>query len=732
MSAVVNGRVLDVSQVQVDRSLPDPLAGGSLTAASASLTAVEGDDVTRTVATPWDPSSVWPPAPESPVSVSMDTGAGAVSLLAGGRVVSASGGTSGREVEVEAADRYQSLDRTISWDALADAMPSATDGVYPRYVGLRASALTDRILRHCGWFATPPRLAWCITSVPAMGTMWPEVGVCRYSESQATQSFPGFFTESWGSAVTDVSAEYAPVGTYSLKSRGRMELTAVAGRTNGGTMRLDAVMGAGDTVRLAWTDSTASVWVTDGSGSTASVVSLPRGVGDFLYATLVYGSDTSLAVTLRVGSVSVTGTASTRASLTNTAVSAVRVNGSGVGGGFQVAMPSTSGALSGWTPNAVVYERNAQANTLYVAPPVEGENCADLLAQQCEAQNATYWIDETGVLRWWDLARLESQANVATLTSADDVAEGGFSWSHDLSSVKSRVAVNWREPLRERSWWSDVDLWQGNGGSLQVGAEVQEEWITTPADEVWIMPDLSLDRLGSSGAIIDFNRGMGSWYGAVFDNVNAWSSSVFMTVERVTDDAFKLTTTVSAGSSGTIIQKTLPEDTSSSPLWMSRRGVDLPIIRGKAKFTLTDQITYSSQSGPSTAPEHAIDAGWWIQRPDQAQITADYAAARLTVPQPVLSSVDLVPLPGLQLGDMVTVQDTLVTRLTIKGIVTDDSRDIDAAMGMSHAVTIRPVSVSRNGVTWQEWASVTRKTWSQWQTSEGGTWQQWGSNPLNE
>ena len=732
MSAVVNGKTVELSSVRVSRALPDPLSADRLSAAEARFTAVEGDDVTRTVATPWDPSTVWPPAPESPVSVSMDSGAGPVSVLTNGRVVSASGGTGGREVAVEAADLYQSLDKTISWDALADAMPSESDAVQARYLGLRASYVTDRILRHCGWYSTPPRLPFCVFSAPATGSMWPEVGVVRTSGSQSSGGYPGFFTEPWGSGVTDVSAEYATVGNYSIKSRGRIELTAVAGRLNGGTMRVEAVPGAGDTVRLAWTDATASVWVTGPAGTAVAAVSLPRAVGDFLYATVAYVSDTSVHVTLRAGGASVSATVSTRASLTTGIVGTTRINGDGVGAGFQVAFPSSAGSLTTWVPNAVVYERTSNANTLHVLPPVEGGNCADLLASQCAAQNATYWIDETGVLRWWDLGRLDARPNVATLNSDDDIGEAGFSWSHDLSSVKSRVAVQWREPLRERSWWADVDLWRGSGSSLQIGAEPQEEWIRVPDDEVWIMPDLSFDRLGTSGTLLDFNRGVGSWYGAVFENVNAWSSSLFVSVERVTDAAFKLRTTVSAGSSGTIIQKTLPEDTSSSPLWMSRRGVDLPILRGRAKYTLTERVTLSAAAGPPSAPEHVIDAGFWIQRADQAQYTADYAGARLTVPQPVLSSVALIPVPGLQLGDMVTVADTAVTRLTVRGVVIEDSRSIDAGMGISHSVAIRPVAVSRNGVTWQEWAAAASpKTWSQWATSEGGTWQEWGTNPLN-
>src|SRR5699024_2945685 len=107
----------------------------------------------------------------------------------------------------------------------------------------------------------------------------------------------------------------------------------------------------------------------------------------------------------------------------------------------------------------------------------------------------------------------------------------------------------------------------------------------------------------------------------------------------------------------------------------------------------------------------------------------------VTVPQPVLSSIALVPVPGLQLGDMVEVRDEHVTRLTVRGLVVADSRSIDAGMDMQHSVAIRPIYVTRNGVSWQEWgqaASATGAgTYQAWGSRQSGnTYEQWGANPL--
>ena len=737
LTATINGHMVEVSSASVDRGLPDPLTRGQLRAASVDLVAVEGRNVTETVATPWDPASSWPPMPESSASVSMDTGAGPVSLLRDGRVVSAGGGTGGREVSVEVADRYQSLDKTISWDNLAALMPLAEEAQGDRYVGLQTVALTDRILRHCGWYATPPQIGpYTLLSVPAMGTMWPEKGRVDSSWRENGGGYPYWDTTPWGIGVQSVEASYTLAGgAYTLQGRGNIEMTAM---TTPGTAQFHVLVGGAGLLRLAWTASTATISVRSPGGAYAAVASVPRTDG-LLYATVEYVSETEVRCIIRSGGQVSTVTAPVHSLVTTGSPTRATIS-VGVGAaasGFQVAMPSQSGTLTSWTSNVNMRPRTSNRNALRVVRAIESESCVDLLAQQCEAECATYWIDETGVLQWWDLARLEAQPSVGQLNSDDDIAEAGFSWSHDLSQVKSRVLVRWREPLSERKWRTAVDLWQGSGKTIAPGeapaSNPIEEWISVPDDEVWIAPDLTLSRVGD--IYTEFNQGLFSWYGGIVDRDDgeeSWAQlygSLLVTVERVTDSAFKMFTVWTGDR--TMTQRTFSEYRGTG-LWSRRMNFDLPIIRGRAKYVFDDRDTYSAQSGPSTAPEHVIDAGWWIQDEAQAQYTADYAGARLTVPQPVLSSVALIPLPGLQLGDMVEVRDTHVSRLTVRGLVVEDSRSINSGMGMAHAVAIRPTSVTRNGVTWEEWGAVMAgRTWETWGgEQQPKTWEQWGQDPL--
>lgn len=740
LSAIIGGREVDLASASVDRMLPDPVVGESLTAASGELVAVDGEDVTETVATPWDPGTQWPPVPETPASVSMDTGAGPVSLLTNGRVMSASGSTSDRAVSVEVADQYQSLDQSISWDPLAAGMPPLEwDWNRRRYVGLNSIWVTDRILRRCGWYSTPPRLPWSALSIPGQGSMWPEAGTCVHAGRRSTPNlagFPAWPNAPWGLGVSDFEGEYTMSGTTLLKERGHIEMTALAtAPTDFSRIELSTESGAG-VARITLSSTQVRVDVRTSAGSFANAVALVRTDG-LSYATISYVSDTSVDVRLRNGPRDSTVRVDVSSLLTTSYVRRAHVIATGATAGIQVAFPSTAGGLDGWTPNAMLYPRPFGRNHLDILPSMEGGNCADLLAQQCEAEAATYWIDETGVLQWWDLGRLESRGSVATLGSDDDIAEAGFTWSHSLSSLRSRVSVKWREPLREWKASHGVTLFQGSGKTMQPGDYNVEEWINTPNDEVWIMPDLSVDRLGL-GDMTDFNYGHGTASGAVVagsgDQADRWADQVqgtlIMTLEKVTGAAFKMVTSWSGNVP--VVMRT-PSEASSSSLWRVRRNFDLPIFRGKAKFMLADRATYSEQSGRATSPEHVVDAGWWIQDEVQAQRTADYYGARVTVPQPVLSSVALIPVPGLQLGDMVEVRDEHVTRLTLRGLVVADSKSINADMDLSHAVAIRPLSVIRDGVTWEEWGHVMEgRTWEAWGAQQHPkTWEQWGAKPLD-
>lgn len=736
-AAVIGGRSVAVQSVSMERAIADPLASGGLTSASGEVVALEGKDVTGTVATPWDPGTAWPPVPDAPAQLDMTVTESMHRVLSGGRVVSATGGASSRAVNVTVADRYQSLDRTITWPASSDAIPALQEGYPARYVGMRSLALTDRILRHCGWYSTPPAMNGRVVLVPAQGTMEAEVGECiasiRYSDRGGASSWRG---TPWGYGVQDVDAYFTPSSAFRLYERGqRVELIAHAGPLVGGTMSMEIQTTSGGAMRLSWTDSQITLWATNAGGSLTAITSVPRSVG-MIRAAFVWLSNTTVRGELHAGGVDArSGSVAVSSTVTTAPMKQLRIVGTAIGGGFQVAYPSSGeDPMKDWTPNAHLYPRTANTNNLKAVPAVEGENCIDLLTKQCEAEAATFWINEDGVLEWWDLIRLEATAKSADLGSLDDIADTGFTWEHSWSSQKSRVTVAWQEPLRQWSSNASVDLWTGSGETVAGGGEPQEYWIKVPDDEVWLMPDLAPSRAGDS-ASGNMNRAVGSFYGGIVnlsDGREFWAQSqglVYMSIEAVGGRTFKATLTWD--SDMTMVQKT-PSERTDSYLWMSRRNLNLPVLRGKSKHAFTGRETVGASTGPEWAPEFRIDAGWWIQDETQAQYIADYCAARVTVPQPVLSSVDLIPRFELRLGDMVEVRDEAVTRLTVRGLVISDSRSVDSSMGVRHSIAIRPLYVTRNGVTWEEWGEVmSRRTWQAWGDSQQPkSWMQWGASPL--
>lgn len=731
----LGGRAVDPVSLSVEREFADALpGGGSFTAASGEVSYVPGPDVSGRVSTPWDPSP-GVPAPEAAVSVSMDVGMGPVSLVPNGRVSEASAGSGSRVVSVGFTDLYRSLDTSISWEPMAARMPAEGDAAYWRNPGLFGVSIVDRLFRHCGWFATPPMGPGALISAPMQGSAWPERGVLTRAERlSAAGAAPGWITSPWGMVATDLNLAYEPSASRSLSS-GAFEVTAML-PPNSGVARIVLWFG-GRRIQLVWTNSTVSVSAETSANSFTQLASLARTAEATAVTARITrrGAGLVQAAMRTNGGTQVTGdnAAMSDTHLTSP-LSQVRVYGDGRCGAFQVAQ-STAWLADGWSPSAVIRARAGIPNRLQVLPPAVSQNVGAMLRDLAAAEYATFWIDERGVMQWWDIDRLEAQSTVATLTTADHVT--GLSWAHSLSSVHRRAVVEWSDPAIEASFRNRVEFWRGGGGSLTVGgSEESEEIVASPNDEVWLVPDLSPNEIGFQGSMDDYNLSIGSWFGGVYDNTGTWSSGAHVSMTSIGPGAFKIrTTTGPYGTPRTMVQKTAPESANSA-IWLGRRGENLPILRGKLKFTLVDAGAVSAQSGPPFAPEFTVNAGWWIQYEDEAQWLADKYGSRVTVASPEMDAVTIKPFPGLQLGDRVTISAPHVVGLQIQGIVFADSRSISAgdSLSMSHTIRVRPVSISSNGgVTWQEWrdAMAANMTHTQWAgTQAGETFQQWGASPL--
>lgn len=702
----------DVQSVSVERDIPSglPGSGGGLRAASGSVTATRGDDVSSQVQHPWNRTGNWPPQPMDSVRLDLSDGESSWQQLHGA-VDGAVGDASSRQVSFDMVDHYQALDRQVTIEPLLDAMPALEEAATARYIGLQSSYVTDRVLRSVGRFATPPMASGCIVSAPLMGSTWPERGVLNSSIRNTDGAYPAWTGTNYGVAVQDVDARYAPAihsGENGVFNR-PLEITAEwLPNMEGSNIRV--YFGATNYLSIVFTATSAVVRFTNTANMNIRTAVRVDAAGTKQRVTARFtlsGNTLSASVRSSMGNGDVidegSGSITVPAGSFSSPMTEVRIVGPGTIGAFQVGFPATPFPVVGYERSAVISTTSTARNALKVLPSIVNVKATSLLNSQANAELASWWIDETNVLRWMDRGTLRSRPPVGTLTTADHVKN--ITWAHNFESVRSSVTVKWKDPIVDRRWRTDLTLWESSGGKIYEG-DVQEEIISVPADEVWIMPagvDLTpqqglkvrVTASNTAAEMLRINYGQWTIVGGIRTDTSgnqALSSSINARFTKITDDAFKVTVTCGSITTGAGLLQ-LPTETGVLPgLWSAERGRNLPVLRGKGKAKLVDAATTSATTGPANAPEHIIDAGWWIQYPEQAQAIADAAAAIVTVPQPMITGLDIVPVFNLQLGDVVTVNAPDVMGITITGVVTSNRLGIDfESASVDQSISLRPV-----------------------------------------
>src|SRR5699024_4349000 len=92
---------------------------------------------------------------------------------------------------------------TVTVPALLPRMPPVHDGEAFRYIGLTATWPTQYALRQAGFYATPAGRTGGAVSASLNGSLWPEAGALR-----ASDSMPLFAAAPWGQAPYGFSATY--------------------------------------------------------------------------------------------------------------------------------------------------------------------------------------------------------------------------------------------------------------------------------------------------------------------------------------------------------------------------------------------------------------------------------------------------------------------------------------------------------------------------------------------
>jgi hypothetical protein len=681
-TATVAGTTRDADAVSVTRELASALpsqilAGDGIVGASGSVDWSQADDVQTRSSTPWARAGGWPPPPDSPVTVTAGYGTAQAPLLVG-KVDDTSGSFADGDLASQLIDHVDRFRVPFSMDPLLNAMPSETDGQPLRYNGLLSSYLTDRVARHCGYYATPPADARTVISAPMMGSMWPERGSLVAAVSNATGSaFPEWVTTPWGRAVKAVDATYAPSTSHgsTLLDDGTVELTVVLPAAPSGTVNVDVwwapdggnLSGFG----LAVTDTTLAV--NRLSPSAGQIASVARGAARVVTMRVWWtGSACQAEIRTDTGEADLSAPITAPGTVMGNPMHSVTITGPGSVGAVKVGFPTTAWADLPFTPTALFDLWPTSLNGLVCLPTIKDVASLEVLRSQADAECAAMWIDEQGRFRWMDRNVLPTRPTVRTLTSQDDLLD--VEWVDDSAGVRSVVEVEYEEVVATRRWRPTVTVHQGRAETLLAGEEI-EEVIHPPADEEWVMVDADAEYAGAStGGDERFNYGRGSWVGGYHvDSAGdpvVWFAPDTGTASLTQLDARSLLhflrVDALAASGGAVITETNP---ASAGLWTRWDGQGLPLIRARAKAQFVPAKVTGSPVGPSTAVSMTHDAGRFIQTEASARVLADWLAAQTNMPTPYLRNVHVVPDARLELADTVIIDDTHRSGLRITGIV---------------------------------------------------------------
>ena len=451
------------------------------------------EDVTASAPEPFTGTSWLPRAGDSVVIESGDAATGQWWVQHRGIVDDTKGSLEDGTAVTTTVDDIEELDSRVSFAALAARMVPATDvATSYREIGLQSTFLVDRMLRQAqnesGWYATPPKTWQTLMSAPGMGSLWPEVGqITSASKIGDAFSGPAGLRTSYGMAPTGYTA------TYNL------------------TSATDEVIVSCALLPVPGVTGTSSIQVVDSDGA-GCWIGMDHGTDEILY-----GSITAGGPTYRLA----------RAGATRASVRFKRLSSSSqslilrTSDGREVSQdPGASGYPTGWaadrvhvlsrasfgwiivegaktaaqrwstldsTPTARVRVGDIQWWKAY--PDLPWVNPSEWLAEQVDAECASMWLDEDGVMQWAGRGVLDSQSVAQTVTTDLDV--DAVAWESRRRSMARGVWVQLEDPSvrrllggpRQNCWDTDnIDLGPGESETVTV---------TIPDDEDWLGIDLA-------------------------------------------------------------------------------------------------------------------------------------------------------------------------------------------------------------------------------------------------
>lgn len=609
-------------------------------------------------------------------------------------------------------DEVDRFDQPITIEPMLNIWPSLTEGDWTyRRAGLSPLYLTNRILRHCGFYATPPMTGGCVLSVPAMGSAWPERGeLVSASAISNTAASVARVRSPWGEAWADGKATYNPaLGSLSGKLDQTFQMTFMLMNRAGasGNLLFAAYWGTSG-FRIAVTGARNISLQKITAGAPTTVITLPgTQITDATTFTARVTPGGSFAIYADNGA-NVVGTSSLPPAVTTTAMTRVEITvpfENHPAGGFQVGFTDTQSYL---------YTRTAHltAPAFYYSlrgfPAVIERNCGELLKEQAEAELAAMWLDENGHFRWVNRNQLVQSDPAGTLTSTANLLD--LPWEIASRPMYSKVEVVSREATITYRGRTNITVHQGSSNTMGNG-DTDVELIEPGGDEDWYM--VGTPSRVPPAAVADVKAGRGSYMGGILisDGVEerwATATELKQTFTRLPGNRFKLETEATPPGTGDLIEQRI-----FGVEYGSYHNQSLPLLRAKAKALWEDKTVTGAARGPSRAPVLRHEVGAWIQDAEEIQGLADWLAAQVTVTAPIIRDVPIVPDPRIQKGDVFWLEDTHAYDVRLKVLVMGVSLTVNAGppVSMDQLITCRIITVQRTGATLGEhdavWAGET-------------------------
>src|SRR6185312_14325756 len=500
-------------------------------------------------------------------------------------------------------------------------------------------------------------------------------------------------TAPWGWSVGNFNNTYRPRVNYLPTVP--VQLTAMVAPDHAGNFFLTAYYGSSNTVSLAVTSARTAILRI--SGTEACRVGLGA-------ATIVTALVKGGAVTLKTSAgAAATGTGT----IGGTAMSSVLTSGDTATrvAGLQVSHPATASqefASLGWAPSAVLDLSNViHIGLMDAGPGIEPQPASELLTNISSATLCGMWINEAGVLQYVPTLALRARTPVRTLTTLNDILD--LDWEDSLIGSRSKVTVTGRLPAINKAPFRSKEVWRGSGASLSSGEEL-EEFVGPGADEDWIQPDQFMDVIGS-GNWWRYNSGTdsiaGVFYSSSGDTISDAGLSTAITFTPVSQTQFKLR--VVAGTFPSDVTANLGTSPTDPDLWPRNRDKALPVVKAFGKTEWTN-ISVSPVTAGGIGPELVHDVGPWNNRTDSNEWLdriASYLAAQTAAPLPVVTGLEVVDDPRLQLGDVVTISSDRMLGVTMNALIVGMNR-AGSKDGTTLSLSVRIISTATTFTTFAE------------------------------